>query len=138
MNIFFSSHSVRVPLMIRLQYSSFFCNCNICFFGIGIFTSCIISFGTSISSSFICSVKTSCTFTDSNSSKQATPNSSPEGYCVGSASGVMFNKLDRLSVRVFLTPEIQSSSILNCSSSTAQFFTFALSVFFSKNFFNGR
>ena len=136
--IFFNSHSVHVLLMIRLQYLSFFCSCNICFFGIGILTSCIISLGTSISMFSICSMKASCTFADSNSSKQATLNSSPGGSCVGYASGVMSNNLDKLSVRVFLTPEIQSNSILNCSSSTAQLLTLALRVFFSKNFFSGR
>ena len=133
MNIFFSSCSVHVLLTIRLQYSSFFCNSNICFFGIGIFTSCIISFGLDFYF-FYLFYENFVYFADSNSSKHTTPNSSPDGSCVGSASGVMSNNLYRLSMRVFLTPEIQSSSILNCSSSTTQLFTFALSVFFFQEF----
>ena len=119
MNIFFSSCSAHVLLTIHLQYSSFFCSCIICFFEIGTLMSCIISLRTSTSMFSICSVNTLCTFAVSSSSKQAAPNFSPGGSCVGSASGVMSSNLDKLSAKVFLTPEIQSSSILNCYNSTA-------------------
>ena len=109
MNSFFSSHSAGILLTIHLQYSSFFCNFNICSLGIDMRTSCITSLRTSIFMILICSMNISFTFAVSSSSKHATPNSSPGHSCVGSASSVMSSNLDKLSTRIFLNPEIQLS-----------------------------
>ena len=73
-----------------------------------------------------------------SSSKGVYPNSYP-----GSSSGSLMlssNSMSLLNVsaRTFFVPAINSKLISWDSSSTAQFYTFAFIVFFSRNFFSGR
>ena len=78
------------------------------------------------------------TLAGGNSSKGVYPNSYP-----GSSSGSFMlssNSISQLNVsaRRFFVPAINSKLIFWDSSSTAQLFTFAFIVFFSRNFFSGR
>ena len=122
-------------LAISRQKSSCRCSCCICEFFSGSWISLKFSF------SVISTVSTTSmysTLTDSSSSKQTHPNSCPAGSDCFAASGHTSNNRLSESAKVFFDPMIHCIFRLNCSSSTAQLFTFAFMVCFVKNFFKGR